>query len=213
MINRVLLAALMVTAGCITAQSYAQDPVVVSPEIYKVLFENDEIRVLEVTYKPGERDALHSHPMYTVVAETGGTVRIHVPGAEPVDSAIEAHHPLRLDPVKAHWVENTGDTTIRIIAVEFKGPPQEAISDLFYKCVQSSCIYSTPGAQANAEEPEEPEVKQQYFDRCLAALRAPRGSTEHATEMDNCMATYGYFRNAIVSSEDIDDPRFSMKVP
>ena len=77
MTTRVLLGALIMTAVCIADQSHAQDPVAVSPDIYTVLFENEEIRVLELTWEPGEREAMHSHPRYTIVAKEGGTLRIH----------------------------------------------------------------------------------------------------------------------------------------
>ena len=52
MITRVLLCALIMTAVCIADHSHAQDPVAVSPDIYTVLFENEEIRVLELTFEP-----------------------------------------------------------------------------------------------------------------------------------------------------------------
>ncbi len=121
MTTRVLLGALIMTAVCIADQSHAQDPVAVSPDIYTVLFENEEIRVLELTFEPGEREAMHSHPRYTIVAKEGGTLRIHTESSEPVDVVIQVDQPRLLDPVTAHWAENVGDTTVRVIAVEFKG--------------------------------------------------------------------------------------------
>ncbi len=121
MTTRVLLGALIMTAVCIADQSHAQDPVAVSPDIYTVLFENEEIRVLELTWEPGEREAMHSHPRYTIVAKEGGTLRIHTESNEPVDVVIQVDQPRLLDPVTAHWAENVGDTTVRVIAVEFKG--------------------------------------------------------------------------------------------
>jgi hypothetical protein len=122
---RVLLVALIVTAVCIANQSHAQDAVAVSPDIYTVLFENDEIRVLEITFEPGEREAMHSHPRYTIVAKEGGTLRVHTESSEPVDVVIQVDQPRLLDPVTAHWAENVGDTTVRVIAVEFKGLASE----------------------------------------------------------------------------------------
>ena len=40
----------------------AQDPVRQSPEFYRVLLDNDEVRVLEYRLKPGEKEPLHAHP-------------------------------------------------------------------------------------------------------------------------------------------------------
>ncbi len=39
----------------------AQDPAKLAPQNYKVLFENDQIRVIEYRLKPGEKEPMHSH--------------------------------------------------------------------------------------------------------------------------------------------------------
>lgn len=39
----------------------AQDAVEASPETTKKLFENEDIRVLEISIKPGEKEPLHIH--------------------------------------------------------------------------------------------------------------------------------------------------------
>ena len=46
----------------VTKTAMAQDVVKVAPEHYKVLLENDKVRVLEVRIKPGEKEAMHAHP-------------------------------------------------------------------------------------------------------------------------------------------------------
>ncbi len=40
----------------------ALDPVVTNPNHYKVVFENERVRVLEYTDQPGERTTPHEHP-------------------------------------------------------------------------------------------------------------------------------------------------------
>ncbi len=45
------------------------DPVVTNPDYYKVVFENERVRVLEYIDEPGDRTTLHEHPdsvMYTL---------------------------------------------------------------------------------------------------------------------------------------------------
>ncbi len=42
------------------------DPVKVSSKQYKVLLENDDVRVLEMSLKAGDKDTQHSHPSETV---------------------------------------------------------------------------------------------------------------------------------------------------
>jgi hypothetical protein len=38
------------------------DPVVTNPDSYKVVFENDQVRVLEYNDKPGHLTTPHEHP-------------------------------------------------------------------------------------------------------------------------------------------------------
>ena len=40
----------------------AADPVKVDSKHYKVEFENDKVRVLRVSYAPGEKSVMHGHP-------------------------------------------------------------------------------------------------------------------------------------------------------
>ncbi len=43
-------------------RAMAQDAAVVAPEVYKVLFENERVRILEWRDQPGQKSAMHSHP-------------------------------------------------------------------------------------------------------------------------------------------------------
>src|SRR5207248_2474521 len=54
--------------------SGAQDPLKASPQYYKILLENDRVRVLEYRLKPGEKEAMHSHPAGVVYVLSGGTL-------------------------------------------------------------------------------------------------------------------------------------------
>jgi hypothetical protein len=47
---------LMLLAVGVTRSATAQDPVKLSPKMYKVLLENDQVRVLEFRAKPGESE-------------------------------------------------------------------------------------------------------------------------------------------------------------
>lgn len=53
-----LLALTALSAG----SARAQDPVVVDPAHYSVVFENDQVRVLRIRYGPNEQGVMHSHP-------------------------------------------------------------------------------------------------------------------------------------------------------
>ena len=45
----------------------AQDPVNVDAKHYKVMFENDQVRVLKIHYNPKEKSVMHEHPASVVV--------------------------------------------------------------------------------------------------------------------------------------------------
>lgn len=40
----------------------ANDAVKVAPNLHEVIFENDKVRVIKVTVKPGDRAKMHWHP-------------------------------------------------------------------------------------------------------------------------------------------------------
>ena len=44
------------------APAMAQDPAKVDAKHYKLEFENDQVRVLRITYGPGEKSVMHEHP-------------------------------------------------------------------------------------------------------------------------------------------------------
>ena len=55
------------------------DAVTVAPHLYKVLLDNDRVRVLEVRAQPGAKSALHTHPSYVAVAINDGQYRFTSP--------------------------------------------------------------------------------------------------------------------------------------
>ena len=48
-----------------------------SPEYYKLLFENDQVRVLKYRLKPGEKELMHSHPAGVVYVLSGATLKFN----------------------------------------------------------------------------------------------------------------------------------------
>jgi hypothetical protein len=91
---------------------------------YKVLFENDAVRIVDHVLEPGESEPEHTHaPMVAYFVE-GATVMI----TEANDSAWEATIPTGVFLADSlywwtHSLENTGDTPLHSILVEFKGDP------------------------------------------------------------------------------------------
>ncbi len=109
----------LLSAVCIAAS--AQDPVKMSPQYYKVLLENDQVRVLEYRLKPGEKEPMHSHPAGVVYVLSGGTLKFSYPDGRTEEKAGTTGETIWRDPV-AHAVENTGKTEAHAIAIDLKTP-------------------------------------------------------------------------------------------
>src|SRR5229473_1749830 len=53
----------------------AQDPAKVDPQHYKVLLDNEYVRIIDVRQQPGDKSPLHSHPHHAVYWLTGSTLK------------------------------------------------------------------------------------------------------------------------------------------
>ena len=95
------------------------DPVEVSADNYKVLLENDEVRVLEMSLHAGQSDVEHSHPTETVYFITGGKVKIHLPDGQSDEAEIPDGFAMYHE-AWTHRVENVGDTDMHAIIFEPK---------------------------------------------------------------------------------------------
>ena len=60
--KQVSLSAVLVAVLMAGSAARAQDPVKVDPKHYKVVFENERVRVLKIHYGPHEKSVMHSHP-------------------------------------------------------------------------------------------------------------------------------------------------------
>jgi quercetin dioxygenase-like cupin family protein len=125
---RVAAAALTLLAALPLAAA-AQEPAVVGPTIYKQTFDNERVRVFEVTFKKGAEIAMHSHPDHAVYVVTGGKLEITLAdGAKNVIDA-KAGETFFL-PAQAHSARNAGNGTIRLTVTELKeAAPSGTLSD------------------------------------------------------------------------------------
>ena len=103
------------------------DPAVTNPDHYKVVYENDRVRVLEYTDNPGDRTTPHAHPDSVMYALSSFRRRLHA-GEMQRDVEIAAGTTVWV-PAQQHYGENTGDTPSHSIFVELKdgatGQPDE----------------------------------------------------------------------------------------
>jgi quercetin dioxygenase-like cupin family protein len=110
----------LLVAACFCAPALAQDPAKVGPDIYKCNFENERVRVCEVTFKPGARMGAHSHPDHVVYALTAGKIEITKDGKPQVVDITPGQ--VLYMPAETHSGANVGTTEIKLVITELKPP-------------------------------------------------------------------------------------------
>lgn len=103
----------------------AQDPVKVDPKHYKVEFENDQVRVLRITYGPHEKSVMHDHPAGQVIYLTEAHVKFTLPGGKTEEQRGKAGQTAWALAGK-HLPENVNDKPLEGILVELKAKPSKA---------------------------------------------------------------------------------------
>lgn len=98
----------------------AQDPVKVDGKHYKVEFENDQVRVLRITYGPHEKSVMHEHPGSVAVFLADGQAKFTLPDGKTQDAPIKAGA-TQWEAAGKHLPENTGDKPFELVLVEIKG--------------------------------------------------------------------------------------------
>src|SRR4051794_33273859 len=99
------------------------DPVSTNPDAYRVLFENERVRVLEYTDTPGHRTTPHHHPDSVMVTLSSFRRRLAADGRE-VDVDMPAGVGRWLS-AQEHAGENIGETATHVVFVELKEPGPE----------------------------------------------------------------------------------------
>lgn len=103
----------------LSGNTFAQDAVKVDPKHYKVEFENDQVRVLRITYGPGEKSVMHEHPDAFAVFLTDVQGKFTFPDGKTQENTPTAGMTM-WTPAGKHLPENTGDKPFELILVELK---------------------------------------------------------------------------------------------
>jgi quercetin dioxygenase-like cupin family protein len=111
--------AVILMLGAVGALVSAQDPVKVDAKHYKVEFENDQVRVLRITYGPGEKSVMHEHPDAVAVFLADAKGRFNLPDGTKQDFDNKKGTQL-WTPAGKHLPENTGTAPFELILVELK---------------------------------------------------------------------------------------------
>ena len=101
--------------------AFGQDPAKIDPSIYKCTLENERIRLCEVTFKPGAKIALHSHPDRVIYAVGAGTLSVAGPDGKMKDYVYEPGQAFWFT-ASSHSAVNNGTTEVKLVMVELKPP-------------------------------------------------------------------------------------------
>ncbi len=91
---------------------------VASPEVYRVIAENGQTKVILASWKAGQRDNWHSHPATGVYFLTNCESRIYTPDGKFTDAHQKEGGAVVQAPIPAHSFENRGSGECRMIIVE-----------------------------------------------------------------------------------------------
>ena len=103
----------------------AQDPVPKYPGNYKVLIENERVRVLDFHLRQGDTEEFHAHPAHVLYVLEPFRIMFKLPGGRTAVREAKAGDVLYSDAVM-HSPTNIGETDAHGILVELKGETAEA---------------------------------------------------------------------------------------
>ncbi|MBY0537116.1 MAG: hypothetical protein K2P88_14795 [Chitinophagaceae bacterium] len=96
------------------------DAIKSSPDNFKLLLENEYVRVIEYSLKPGQKDIPHTHPAKSSYVVSGGKLKVYLDNGQTIIADEETGTASWRDYVGKHFVENIGSTTVTIILTEIK---------------------------------------------------------------------------------------------
>ena len=108
----------------VAAGAWAEDvPLshVADPDIYRVIAEDDNFRVIVATWQPGQQDAPHSHPANAAYRLTDCKNRIFkLDGSIAREGEVKEGSVVLQDPVPGHSFKNMSDKVCQTLIVESK---------------------------------------------------------------------------------------------
>ena len=150
-----------ISTACLVFSARGQDPLAAYPENYRVLMENDRVRVLDFQLKKSAKEAFHAHPTHVPYVLTGFKIRFTFPDGRTAIRETKDGDVLFSEAV-THASENIGPSDAHGILIEMKGSANEMTSTGSTGDLLTAVTFIT-GRQGKEEE----------LQRELLALSAP----------------------------------------
>ena len=94
------------------------DPMVAAANVYKLIDENDRVRILKVVYNPGDGAKMHHHPEHFFYVLKGGKAMVTSEGKTDVLDLKEGS--VVFLPAQNHETKNIGNSILELLEVELK---------------------------------------------------------------------------------------------
>ncbi|MDO8653831.1 MAG: hypothetical protein Q7R66_16760 [Undibacterium sp.] len=115
-----MLRSSILTVSLLLANSaFAQDAVQTDGDKYKVILENDCVRVLDYRDGPGEKTHQHKHPAFVLYALTPFKRTLTLPNGNILTREFKAGDVMWSEE-QTHVGENIGQTSTHVVIVELK---------------------------------------------------------------------------------------------
>lgn len=114
----------MLSIAAAMSGAFGQDPAKLDPTIYKCTLENEQMRLCEITFKPGAKIAIHSHPDRVVYSVGAGTLTVAGADGKPQDVTYQPGQAFWF-PASSHSAVNNGKVEVKLVMVELKQPAKK----------------------------------------------------------------------------------------
>ncbi len=106
----------------------AQDPVKTDGDKYKVILENERVRVLEYKDKPGDKTSRHHHPDFVLYALSDFNRKLTTGNGKQVTKQLKQGDVVWMKD-QIHIGENIGTTDTHALIIELKEPANTKSED------------------------------------------------------------------------------------
>ena len=90
-----------------------------APHVYKLVMENDKVRVLDVRWKPDDKASMHTHPDHVVHVLTDTQLKLATPDGKSQEFSLKAGQSLWIG-AGPHEATYLGMTEAHLLVVEVK---------------------------------------------------------------------------------------------
>lgn len=100
--------------------SPTDDAINIAPHLHKIIYEDEKIRVLKVSVRPGDTADMHWHPHNINYVLAPGKLHFDKPDGTSVDVELTEGQVTFAKSDSYHAVKNIGESTVETIQVELK---------------------------------------------------------------------------------------------